>query len=594
MSGGGKTYLGIFSGGVDPAVAVVRDGVVLAYSEEERHLRFKHATGIYPMRALKFCLDEAGIGLDEVAAVAMNWNLPAYRDGTMASFFEEVNRQWPVDPQTRAWQAWALGWFNPEAMERYHHRHWRKEFGDIRFPPLHAMPHHYGHAYHATVQSPFDQAVCLTIDGSGDQHTAVLWRKDGERLQPLREILIPNSLGWFYAAITEYLGFDAYDGEYKVMGLAAYGRPDVDLSEKIARVVSAAPDGVEFRVDPRFIHHGAHTWSGRFTDELVELLGTSPRRPDDELTPWHENLAFAAQSALEHAVARLVLWGVRHTGVHQLCIGGGVGLNVKMNSHLFEHPEIDDVFAQPLCSDSGAAIGAALAACFEQTGARPEPLRTLALGPEDDDAEIERLLRLARLDFERPADICEVIAEELAAGRIVGWVQGRMEAGPRALGQRSILADPRSIDNRDKVNAIIKFREYWRPFCPSMTAESATDYFDAFTDAPFMIMAFRANERLCKEAPAAVHVDGTARVQLVHANVLPHYHRLLKCFERRTGVPVLLNTSFNVKGEPIVCTVRDALRTFWSTGLEVLACGNFVVRKPGVAAASAGSHPNRS
>jgi carbamoyltransferase len=174
------------------------------------------------------------------------------------------------------------------------------------------------------------------------------------------------------------------------------------------------------------------------------------------------------------------------------------------------------------------------------------------------------------------------VADELAAGRIVGWCQGRMEAGPRALGQRSILADPRRVENRDKVNAIIKFREYWRPFCPSMTAEAAPGYFDVFTDAPFMIIAFEANERLRKEAPAAVHVDGTARVQLVHADVLPRYHRLLRAFEARTGVPVLLNTSFNVKGEPIVCTVRDALRTFWSTGLDVLAAGSFIVRKPGL------------
>ena len=566
MDGAGRTYLGIFSGGVDPAVAVVRDGEVLAYSEEERHLRYKHATGVYPLRALRFCLDAAGSALDEIAAVALNWNLPAYGDGTMRAFFDQVNRDWPVDAQTRAWQRWVLGWFDPEAMASYHHRHWRKEFGDIRFPPLHPMPHHFGHAYHAAVQSPFERAVCLTVDGSGDQHTAVLWRKDGDRLDVLREILIPHSLGWFYAAITEYLGFDAYDGEYKVMGLAAYGRRDDDLTEKLGRVVGVAADGVEFRVDPRFVHYGAHTWSGRFTDELVTLLGRPPRRPDEALTSWHEDLAFAAQAALEQAVSRLVIWGVRHTGIHEVCVGGGVGLNVKMNSRLFEHPEIDDLFAQPLCSDSGAAIGAALAACQHQTGARPRPLRTLALGPAETDEDIEAVLRLARLDYERPADICEAVADELAAGRIVGWAQGRMEAGPRALGQRSILADPRTVENRDKVNAIIKFREYWRPFCPSMTAEAAPDYFDAFTDAPFMILAFEANERLRKEAPAAVHVDGTARVQFVHADVLPRYHRLLTCFERRTGVPVLLNTSFNVKGEPIVCTVRDALRTFWSTG----------------------------
>jgi carbamoyltransferase len=583
MQGDSHTFVGIFSGGPDPAVAVVRDGAVLAYSEEERHLRAKHATGAYPMRALRYCLETAGVSLDEVSGVALNWDLPAYSDGRMRAFFEHFRSEWKPDDATVAWQESVLRWFDTDNMERYHQRQWRRQFGEVVFPPLYPVPHHYAHAFHATMQAPFERAVCLTVDGSGDQHTAALWRKDTDRLEPLREILIPHSLGWFYAAITEYLGFSAYDGEYKVMGLAAYGRPDAELRERMDRVVGSCPEGIEFRLDPRYIHHGAHTWSDRFTDDLVKLLGRPPRLVDEELSSWHEDVAFAAQDALERAVTRLVVWGVRETGIRNVCIGGGVGLNVKMNSRLFEHPEIGDVFAQPLCSDSGAAIGAALVACFEQTGMRPEPLRTLALGPDQDDDAIEQALRLARLDYERPDDLCATVAGELAAGRIVGWFQGRMEAGPRALGQRSILADPRSVENRDRVNAIIKFREYWRPFCPSMTAESAPDYFDAYTDAPFMIIAFPANERLHKEAPAAVHVDDTSRVQLVHAEVLPLYHRLLSEFERRTGVPVLLNTSFNVKGEPIVCTVRDALRTFWSTGLEVLAVGGFVVRKPGVA-----------
>jgi carbamoyltransferase len=225
-------------------------------------------------------------------------------------------------------------------------------------------------------------------------------------------------------------------------------------------------------------------------------------------------------------------------------------------------------------------VGAALAACFEVTGARPEPVVHLALGFEETADDIKKVLDLAHLDYDKPADICDAVAEELTRGRIVGWFDGRMEAGPRALGQRSILADPRKIENRDKVNAIIKFREYWRPFCPSMLREAADRYFDEWTDAPFMILSFVANEKLKQDAPAIVHVDGTSRVQLVDREVLPKYHRLISAFEKRTGVPVLLNTSFNVKGEPIVCTTQDALRTFWSTGLEVLALGDYLVRKP--------------
>lgn len=251
------------------------------------------------------------------------------------------------------------------------------------------MPHHYGHAYHAAVQPPFDQAVCLTVDGSGDQHTAVLWRKDGDALEALREIFVPHSLGWFYAAITEYLGFAAYDGEYKVMGLAAYGRPDAELRAKLGGVVGEVPDGVEFRVDPRYLYYGLHTWSGRFTDELVELLGRPPRRPDDELTSWHEDLAYAPHDALEEAVSRPC------SGVCADRHRPGVYRGRRRPQRQDQQPPVRAPrgrrpVRQPLCSDSGAAIGAALAACQEQTGSRPEPLRTLALGPSDTEDDIER------------------------------------------------------------------------------------------------------------------------------------------------------------------------------------------------------------
>jgi carbamoyltransferase len=580
-----RNFLGIFEGHYDPAVAIVRDGEVLAYSEEERHLRFKHAPHIYPLRALRYCLKAAGTDWGGVAAVGINWDLPAYSDGTLKRFFDGLRQEQPVDDATVAWQDGLLRRFDSERYSAFHHTQWRRAFGARRYPALRPFGHHQVHAFHAAMQSPFEQSVVLTVDGSGDSHCTVLWRHEGLKLEPLRAIVMPHSLGWLYAAFTEYLGFRAYDGEYKVMGLAAYGRPDATLAAALDRIVTTAPDGIEYRVDPRFIHYGSHTYSDRYTDALVGLLGRPPRLADEEIGPWHEDLAFAVQAKLERSVEPLVAWAVATTGIPDVCVGGGVGLNVKMNSRLFELPGVRDVFAQPLCSDGGAAAGAALLAWSQVTGERPARLRTLALGAEDSGEEIEQALKIARLDYERPQDICSEVAEDLARGRIVGWFQGRMEGGPRALGQRSILADPRDAANRDRVNAIVKFREYWRPFCPSMTAEAAGRYLERWTDAPFMIIAFRANERLKREAPAIVHVDGTARVQLVHEEVLPRYHRLLVEFERRSGVPVLLNTSFNVKGEPIVCTIHDALRTFWSTGIEVLAAGDFLVRKPRLAAA---------
>lgn len=446
-------------------------------------------------------------------------------------------------------------------------------------PTLWTAPHHYVHAFQAFRQSQFERALCLTLDGSGDTECTVLWRCEGHEIEPLYRFNMPNSLGWFYAAFTEYLGFEAYDGEYKVMGLAAYGRPDPNLTHLVSKVLSVDAAG-SYNLDSAFIHYGTRSFSARFTDDLPKLLGRPPRLGADPIEPWHEDLAYAVQCALEEAASAVVRRGIQETGINNVCIGGGVGLNVKMNSALFALPEVADLFAHPLCSDSGAAAGAALAASFELTGAKPEKITTLSLGHKEETSSAVTTLTNAKVEFHRARDVEQETARLLARGAIVGWFQGAMEAGPRALGNRSILADPRSIENRDKVNSIIKFREYWRPFCPSMPAEELKTYFERYTFAPFMIIAFKANEKLAKAAPAIVHVDGTCRVQGVEKDANPRYYKLLKAFGALTGVPVLLNTSFNVKGEPIVCTATDALRTFWATGLDALVIEDCVVLKP--------------
>ncbi|GII92840.1 carbamoyltransferase family protein [Sinosporangium siamense] len=576
-----QVFLGISAGptDADPAVAAVVKGRVVAYAEEERFVRDKHAVGRYPMRALRYCLAATGKRLDEVSSVTIAFDLGAYTDGRMAEFYASMAKEWPVDQPTIDWQRGCLNQYSIASQEREHHFRWRREFGDIAFPPIKFAPHHYTHAFQAGLESGFESAVALTVDGSGDSHTTVVWHLEDGVLRPLREIHMPHSLGWFYAAFTEYLGFDAYDGEYKVMGLAAHGHPDAALRDLVGQVLMPAQDGVEFRLDPSYIHYGDHSYSRRHTDKLVKLMGAPPRLPGEPVTPWHMNVAFAVQEALEEAACRLVRWAVLETGTTDVCIGGGVGLNVKMNSRIHALPEVANVFAHPLCADSGQAAGAALVTCFRETGAAPRPLTTLALGPEAGDDEIATVLRNAGVPFERSPDICRTIGAELAAGRIVGWCQGRLEAGPRALGQRSILADPRTVAVRDRVNAAIKQREMWRPFGPSMLASAAGRYFDDFTDSRFMTMAFAANDRLRAEAPAIVHTDGTSRVQFVHPDTHPLYHRLITEFEALTGVPILLNTSFNVRGEPIVSSPEDALRTFWATGLDVLAVGDFVVRK---------------
>ena len=464
--GGAPYYLGIFEGHFDPAVAIVRDGQVIAYAEEERFIRQKHANRVYPRRALEYCL-QAAAGPQDIAAIGLNWNIDAYGDGRLASFFEGMARDWPLDSATQGWQCSMLGNFRREPAEAWHRRHWRWLFGDVALPRVLGLPHHFTHALHAFFQSPFDEAVCLTVDGSDDEHCTVLWHCRGEEITPLRSICMPHSLGWCYAAFTEYLGFEAYDGEYKVMGLAAYGRPDAELAGKLAKIIQHHEDGIGYRIDPAYIHFGPHGWSDRFTDHLPEMLGRAPRRPAEKLEQWHCDLAYAVQRRLEQAVTPLVTWAMKEAGTANLCIGGGVGLNVKMNSALFGLPEVARIFPQPLCSDGAAAAGAALGACWQMTSARPQALTHLALGPEEDDEAIEAVLKQCRIAYQRPADIAAATAKELALGRIVGWFQGRMEAGPRALGQRSILADPRRVEVRDRVNAVVKYREFWRPFCPS-------------------------------------------------------------------------------------------------------------------------------
>lgn len=577
-----RLYLGIMTGPHDPSAAVVRDGRVLALADEERFVRVKHAFGRYPLEAVRYCLAAAGADLSQVHRIAVPWDVEAHTDGRMEAFYAGLGQEFDVDPATLGWQRRQLATFNAGNQQAWHRRELFQLSGDTGVPPVVGPGHHYTHAFQAAHESPFEACVTLVLDGSGDTHSGTVWLRSGPELHLLREIHIPHSLGWFYAAVTEYLGFESSDGEYKVMGLASHGRPDAHLDDLLGAVLHPAPDGVEYRVDPRFIHYGPHTHSGRFTDHLPALLGRPPRARSQPVQQWHMDVAAAAQRALERAACRLVEWAVTETGVPAVSIGGGVGMNVRMSAAVAALPSVRAVFAHPGCADNGAAAGAALAAAHADTGRLPAPLRTMALGPAFGRQEILQALHSSGCRFEELDDVAGPVAQDLADGRVVGWFNGRMEAGSRALGRRSILADPRSAQMRDRVNAVVKHREPWRPFAPSVLDEAADAYCDDHGgDSRFMTMAFTANARLRAHAPAVVHVDGTSRLHRVVCADDPAFHRLISRFAHLTSVPMLLNTSFNVAGEPIVCTPTDALRTFWSCGLDVLVMENFVVRKPG-------------
>jgi carbamoyltransferase len=418
----------------------------------------------------------------------------------------------------------------------------------------------------------------LIFDGHGEERTVTVYRGEGRSLREVRHLGLPNSLGWFYCAMTEYLGWDANEGEVKLMGLAPYGGPDPALRAFMAEFLALTPDGV--RVDPTCIFYGRRSYGRFFGDKLADRLGP-PRAPKEPITDRHRDIAFAVQERLEEAALHLARLALRDTGSRNLCVAGGVALNCKMTGALHQSGIAERLFVQPLSYDAGAALGAAMLAAEDAGDDCRFSMEHLQYGPAYDDAAIESVLRRNGLAYERCPDIAEAAAALVAEGKVVGWFQGRMEAGPRALGGRSILADPRNAVMSDTVNDKVKFRERWRPFAVSIMAEHAAEYLVKPVDAPFMVMAFDVVPGREGEIAAALHAgDRTTRPQTVRREVNPRFWALLDAFRRRTGVPGVLNTSFNVKGEAIVCTPTDALRCFYGTGMDALAIGSFLLQKP--------------
>ena len=575
--------LGVNFSGADPNASLVIDDEIVAAVEEERFVREKHASGQFPSRAIAYCLDLAAQRGRSIDYVAFGWDCPKYGDGRMARFFEQkLNGQYTIDEATRVWQSRMLKMFHPNRIKQQI-RFCLKSHGLDRraLPPIRFLSHHLTHAAGAFLLSGFEESAVLTLDGSGDDLCTGLWMASDGRLRPQGAMHMPHSLGWFYAAITEYLGFQAYDGEYKVMGLAPYGRPDPQLAAQLAQVLMVLHNGdLTYRLDPSFIHYGLHSYSGRFTDKLVKLLGRPPRPPESDPSAFHKRVAFEAQALLDRCGIALAHRVTVDAGCRKLCLAGGAAMNGKMAQRLLESPWVDDLFVLPNPGDGGQSLSAAVFLAHRLGGQRPQRLRSIALGPSFTDPQIKRFLDQNQIRHTYEKDLCGRAAADLAAGRILGWFQGRMEFGPRALGHRSILADPRVVSSRDKVNSVVKFREYWRPFSPSLLASAASAFFDVQpSDAPFMTITLPVRFSRRRQIPAVVHKDGTARPQFVHRDTDPVFHDLIRCFASMTGIPVLLNTSFNVKGEPIVCTPQEAVERFFSSGMDVLYLGSYRVDK---------------
>jgi carbamoyltransferase len=565
----------------DASAALVVDGVLVNAIEEERINRVKHCAG-FPELAARWCLEDAGVDGRELDHVAIG------RD-PKANVGAKVVRTILTRPSPR----YVMERFRNATKVRDVKGQVAEALGveaDGLRARVHNVEHHLAHAASAFFVSPFDEAAVLTLDGFGDFASTMLCQGRGNRLEVLGRVLFPHSLGIFYTAVTQWLGFPKYGDEGKVMGLAPYGDAQGHLPTMRGLVKLNNSDfelGLDF-----FVHHKEGvdmTWDeqtptiGRlYSDRLVGAFGPA-REPRAELTKQHQDVAAALQAMLEEAYLHLVRTAQQRTGSRNLCLAGGVALNAVANGRIRPETDFDEVYVQPAAGDSGIAVGAAFHV-WNQTLSSPRGfvMEHAYTGPEFGEEDCRAAIEAAGFEPERMADdkLFDFVAERMAEGEVVGWYQGRMEFGPRALGNRSIVVDPRRSDMKDILNARIKHREPFRPFAPSILAEATGDWFEQDYTSPFMVLVYKTRVNKREQIPAVNHIDDTGRLQTVEERVSPRYYRLIKAFADKTGVPIVLNTSFN-ENEPIVMTPQHAVETFAKTRMDMLVLGNLVVRRSG-------------
>ncbi len=591
--------LGISAFYHDSAAAVVQDGEIVAAAQEERFTRKKHDAG-FPAHAVEYCLRETGVSLDGFDCIA-------FYDKPLLKFERLLETYLAFAP--RGFKSFSMAipvWLREKLFLKNLLLSELAKLGRAKDLEnrLTFSEHHLSHAASAFYPSPFREAAVLTMDGVGEWATTSLAHGAENRLEVHREIHFPHSLGLLYSAFTYYTGFKVNSGEYKVMGLAPYGEPKY-VPLIFEHLMDVKPDGT-FRLNLDYFNYctGLTMTNGRFDD----LFGGAPRSPESPLTQREMDLAASIQAATEEVVLRLTRSIAEETGAVNLCLAGGVALNCVANGKVLRDSRFKNLWIQPAAGDAGGALGAALFACHAHKG-EPRPdtngtgdrMKGSYLGPSYTRKECEQQLSDTGARY-RVLDDVEMItrcARDLADGKAVGWFQGRMEFGPRALGARSILGDARSPTMQSILNLKVKYRESFRPFAPSVLRERVADWFELDYDSPYMLLvadvvkprrrAMTSEQQALfgiqklnvarSEIPAVTHVDYSARVQTVHADTNPRYHALISEFERLTGCPVIVNTSFNVRGEPIVCTPAEAFRCFMGTEIEVLAIGNCYLAK---------------
>src|SRR5262249_44710438 len=528
----------------DSSACIVRDGELLFAVAEERISRVKHDAR-FPQLAIQACLDFAKVRPDQIDEVCFGW--------------QPAGQVFRHDLKLYATGRWPISYLNGLNSTRHFLSMWHQESGAAPYRRIFGggktrfryVDHHLAHALSAYAYSGFDDAAVVVMDGRGAWEATTIWHGHSGRLEPVLTVNWPDSLGLFYAQFTGFLGFVPNSDEWKVMGLAPYGQPGIDLSPYIN--ANDAP----YRVHTRHLV-GDSVGFAHFASQLGP-----PREPESDISAPHKNLAFAVQDACEVAMMSVVKLALEKTNSKNLCLAGGVALNSKANGKIAASGMVERVFVQPAASDDGVALGAALAAYLDGNGRLPnQPMRHGYWGPAFDDEAIRKTLETYKIRHTRLSDPARTAAQLLSEGKILGWFQGRMEFGPRALGSRSIIADPRDPEMNAKVNNAVKFREWWRPFAPSFKKEAAPEYLESAYDSPFMILTAQVRPEQRSVIPSVTHVDGSARPQTVEREINPLYYRLIDTFGDITGVPVIMNTSFNLRGEAIVHAPTDALRTF--------------------------------
>ena len=555
----------------DSAASLIKDGELVAAAEEERFSRKKHHSG-FPYKAIQYCLNYENITLKDVAHVGHYWKPWILRHKAVQALKSAMIS--PAMFKARADRGVAqvsdsyLGMFK-------HAKRLREHFGESNFK-FHFIEHHQSHAASAFFVSPFESAAILTWDGTGEDTTTLFCRGKDNRIEVLKRIKLPHSLGQFYSAVTNYIGFDMFTGdEWKVMGLAAYGQPKYYdfFSQKVLKKNGKG----DFHFDIKVLdHHLAKHY--QFPEAIQEEIG-KPRLPGEELTEHHWDIACSAQKVLEDTGIYLVEQIKEMTGEKNLCLAGGVAFNSVMNGRIFHETTFKNFYVQPAAGDAGCSLGAALMVWHQKLGnPRKFVMNHAYYGPKFSNKECQKILDEAELKYETLADkdLLPRLAKMISEGAIIGWFNGRMEWGPRALGARSFLADPRRKDMREILNHKVKLREWFRPLAPSMLEEYGREIFGVEHHDPFMITVIQVSDEWKKKIPAVVHVDGTARPQMVNKDVNPRYWNLINEFRKLTGIPLLLNTSFNIQ-EPIVCTPENAINTFRNANFDALVLENNLV-----------------